>query len=728
MTSAEQELLEEMKPGARVEFRGGGREIGAGFLARQLMRGEGDRPRTLWLFEVTVVGKLDLEAGEVGFPVEFEGCSFDDVPNVEQAELAGLYFVNCRLPGLSASQARFRDGLALNDCQVKGRVELTGAHVSGQLDMKDCLIEGPPDGALKADGLRVDLDFHCTGEFRVTGLTHMIGAHIGGEFVCDGATFRNPGEDSALELGGLVVEEHVFWRKGFTVEGVVGLSGATIAGRLICHGARFLGSEGKALVAIGMTVRQEVEFSEGCEVTGELSLVGCRFGGWVKLTGGEFSNPDGVAINLTRSVTSLNLVLRYKTVVRGELRLAGAVVNGLVGAQGAHLKNEKGVAFNATGLKVRGDLSLSVRKKKWFHAHGQVVLSGAQIGGDLDCTGGRFESDVAEALIARGVHVARDAKLCKPFVAHGHVDLAGAQIDGKLDFTGARLKHDDVAVRCDRVQVGHAVRFDKVRADGCVRMCDARVGSEITFHKARLRGTPSLKLKGTQVRGALRLEFAKPPVGLLDLRQVRAGSFGDSETDWSEGSMLDGFVYGELRDKSMELDKRLKWLRDVHAYVPQVYLQLAATYATAGQHDEATDVLMAKEDVRRRSLDGGVLGRFYRMVWWVLSPTVGYGYRPLRILWWLGGLVLLGGGWIFRVLGHEPGNFAKMRGEVQPDWFDPWLYTIDLLLPVVSLNHSQLWAPLGAAKWFSLAFTLLGWVLAICLVTGLGRLFKRDER
>jgi hypothetical protein len=46
----------------------------------------------------------------------------------------------------------------------------------------------------------------------------------------------------------------------------------------------------------------------------------------------------------------------------------------------------------------------------------------------------------------------------------------------------------------------------------------------------------------------------------------------------------------------------------------------------------------------------------------------------------------------------------------------------------MSLNHSQLWVPLGPAKWFSLAFTVLGWVLAICLVTGVGRLFKRDDR
>ncbi|MFD4639114.1 hypothetical protein ACFWN2_17480 [Lentzea sp. NPDC058436] len=726
MTPAETELLDELDRLGRVEFDGRDREISAEFLGTQLLRGNGSRPRKLTLRDVTVVGELDVEAGEVGFPVEFERCTFDHAPNLEQAAMAGLYFSDCRLPGLRASQVRLQDGLALRGCTINGCVQLTGAHVSGQLDMDDCVIDGPRDGALKADGLRVDLDVYCSGRFAVNGLTHMIGAHFGGQFICDGSTFRNPGGDRALDLSGLTVDEHVFWCNGFTAEGDVFLRGATIAGRLICDGAHFSSPGRTALLAYGITVRQQAEFSTDCVVDGELNLVGGQFGAWLKFTGGRFSNPGGVALNLTRAVTALNLVLREGTNVRGELRLAGARIGGLLGAQGAHLDNEGGVALNCYGLRVSSDLSLSVRGDERFHAHGQVVLSDAHVGGDLDCTGGRFDSDDGEALTARGIDVVRDIKLCKPFVAHGKVDLAGASVEGKIDFTGAELEHSDDAVRCDRVRVGHAVIFDKVRASGRVRMCDARIGSELTFFKASLRGKKALKLRGTQVRGALRLKFAERPAGRIDLRQAQAGSFGDSETDWSAGSMLDGFVYGALREKSMELDKRLRWLRDSHPYVPQVYLQLAATYASAGQHDEATDVLMAKEDARRRTLSG-FFGRLHRSVWWLLSPTVGYGYRPLRILWCLGALTLVGG-FVFHLLRQDAGNFAIARPHLSVGWFDPWLYTVDLLLPIMSLEHSQLWVPLHGARWASLAFTVLGWVLAVCLVTGIGRLFKRDER
>ncbi|RDI18355.1 hypothetical protein [Lentzea flaviverrucosa] len=726
MTPAETELFNAIEQLGRVEFDGAGREIGAAFLSGELLRGVGRRPRKLTVLDVTVVGELDLEAGEVGFPVEFERCTFDSAPNFEQANVAGLYFADCELPGLRASQVRLQDGLALRGCTINGCVQLTGAHVSGQLDMDDCVIDGPRDGALKADGLRVEHDVYWSGRFKVTGLTHMTGAHIGGQFICEGATFRNPGEDATLELSGIVVGEHVFWRKGMSVKGRVNLSGADIAGRLVCSDARFSSSGSAAIVATGLKVGQDLQFSEKCRVKGELALVGCRVGGWMRFTGGEFINPRGVALNLARASTELNLVLRKGTVVLGQLCLAGARVGGTLGAQGGEFLNGSGTAIAAPGLEVHGDLILGVRGDVRFHSQGEVVLSDAQIGGNFDCAGGLFENEDGDALVARGIRVGMDADLTGQFTARGRVDFAGARIDGKLDFTSARLKSEGDAVRCDSVRVGHAAVFDGVFATGCVRMCDARIGSEISFVGAVLKGVPAVKLKGTQVRGALRLRFAERPAGWMDLRRVRAGSLADSEGDWPDGSRLDEFVYGALLDGSMSLPQRLHWLRDGHAYVPQVYLQLSSVYAKSGLHDAATDVLMAKEDAKRRRLEG-FTGRLHRMVWWLLSPTVGYGYRPLRILWCLG-VLTVAGGLIFHWLRQDKRNFAIARPQLDVAWFDPWLYAIDLLLPIMSLEHSQLWVPLHGARWASLAFTVLGWVLAVCLVTGIGRLFKRDER
>lgn len=721
MTPAEMELFAAIERRGRVEFAGEGRVIGAGFLAEQLVLG---RARTLTIRDVAVMGELDLEAARVGFPVTFERCSFDRRLNIEQATLAGLYFTDCRLPGLRASQVRIQDSLALHNCHVNGRVQLTGAHVAGQLNMKDCVIAGQPGGALNADGLRVDQDAYLCGGFRVIGLTRMIGARIGGEFVCDGAVFRNPWASTALDLRSIVVQEHVLWREGFVAEGTVNLGGADIGGQLLCHGARFFNLRGPALFAPGMKVGQQVEFTKGCTADGEVSLVGCEFGGWLDFTGGTFRNPGDMAINLHLASTAMNLMLRGGTVVQGKLCLSNARIGGAVRAQGGLFWNRFDTAIEALGLRVHGELSLGDR----FHAHGQVVLSEAHVGGNLDCTGGWFQNEERDALVARGIQVDRNMALRNGFTASGRVDLAGASVDGKIDFRRGRFESRVEAVRCDRVQVGHAVKFDHARVRGGVRMCDAQIGTEVTFEHAVIAGRPALKLTGTQIRSTLRLAFAEEPDGPLDLRQVTTGSFDDREHDWPDrdDTRLGDFVYGALHDDSVKVPKRLDWLRSHHEYVPQVYLQLASALARAGRQDEATDVLMAKEDVRRRNLNG-FFGSLHRVAWLVLGPTVGYGYRPLRILWWLGALVLVGGP-LFRCLAQDPSNFDPMRKDVQEVWFNPWLYTIDLLLPIMSLDHSQLWVPLHGARWASLAFTVLGWVLAVCLVTGIGRLFKRDER
>lgn len=723
MTPAERELFDEIEKKGRVEFAGAGRKIGAGFLAEQLLREIGRRPRKLALYDVVVVGELDLEAAEVGFPVKFARCSFDHVPNVEQASMAGLYFTDCRLPGLRASQVRIQDGLALQNCHVNGCVQLTGAHVGGQLNMRDCVIFCQARDAVKADGLRVEQDVFF-GRLRVTGLTRMIGVYIGGQFICDGAVFRNPGAGHTLKLNGIVVREHVYWGDGFTVEGEADLSGADIAGRLICNGARFFNLRGLALQASGMSVRQEVEFTDNCTVIGGLGLVGCQIGGWLDFTGGRFRNPGRPAIDLTLASIAMNVVMRGGTVVRGELVLSNAKIGGAFRAQGGHFQNKYDVAIEALGLKVHSDLSLGVRNGERFHAQGQVVLSDAHIGGNLNCTGGRFENKGRDALVARGFKVDRNVLLRREFTAHGRVDLAGASIDGKVDFRDGWFFDRDVeAVRCDRVRVGHAVKFDGATVGGGVRMCSARIGTEVTFDGAALGGETALKLKGTQIRGTLRLNFAEPPEGAVDLRQVTTGSFDDREGDLPRGedTKLDDFVYGALHDTSLEMSKRLKWLKG-RPFLPQVYLQLAATYARAGHHDQATTVLVEKEEARRRAWKG-FPGPLFRMCWWVLKPTVGYGYRPFRVLVWLGLLQVAGGIAFSRVEA-----FDAARNGVKMAWYHSWLYTFDLLVPVVSLHHSELWVPQGATRWWALAFTVLGWALAICLVTGVGRLFKRDER
>jgi hypothetical protein len=75
--------------------------------------------------------------------------------------------------------------------------------------------------------------------------------------------------------------------------------------------------------------------------------------------------------------------------------LYGAEIGGNLSCNGGDFQNpkmekvnESGTALNAIGAKVARSVHLSMQ----FNAKGQVRLYGAQVGGDLDCQSGKFES------------------------------------------------------------------------------------------------------------------------------------------------------------------------------------------------------------------------------------------------------------------------------------------------------------------------------------------------
>ena len=72
------------------------------------------------------------------------------------------------------------------------------------------------------------------------GAVRLLGAHIGGQLDCDGASLRND-SGPALIADGLQVGQGMFLRGGFTAtgagdDGAVRLVGAHIGGQLDCTG------------------------------------------------------------------------------------------------------------------------------------------------------------------------------------------------------------------------------------------------------------------------------------------------------------------------------------------------------------------------------------------------------------------------------------------------------------------------------------------------------------
>jgi hypothetical protein len=54
------------------------------------------------------------------------------------------------------------------------------------------------------------------------------------------------------------------------------------------------------------------------------------------------------------------------------------------------------------------------------------------------------------------------------------------------------------------------------------------------------------------------------------------------------------------------------------------------------------------------------------------------------------------------------------------------IYTLDVILPVVSLHQRDAWIAHGLVQWLALGFTVAGWVLTTAVALSLTGVLKRE--
>jgi hypothetical protein len=69
---------------------------------------------------------------------------------------------------------------------------------------------------------------------------------------------------------------------------------------------------------------------------------------------------------------------------------------------------------------------------------------------------------------------------------------------------------------------------------------------------------------------------------------------------------------------------------------------------------------------------------------------------------------------------------APPPGSSAAPHFNPVIYTLDLLLPVVNLGQKYTFNPGGAGKWFSHARIAAGWLLTTTIAAGVARVLTRN--
>ncbi|MBB4690953.1 hypothetical protein [Paractinoplanes abujensis] len=458
-----------------------------------------------------------------------------------------------------------------------------------------------------------------------------------------------------------------------------------------------------------------------------------------------------VARDLTLTGSVFSGTCRLRDAGAGTLDLAGVQVTPhgyqpLDAAPGDAVPPEY-LAVDARGARIGGDLTAAGLTWK-----GALLLGLARIDGMLVLTGAAGELVHAPSLTARGLYATEglftalnlpaatvDGPLELPraelaelgawgLTVAGSVVLADARVAGTVNLQGAELRagfHASGLV-AGSLQASRAdIRGDCVLAGarfaGLVTMRGTRVGGTVVLRDTELGedGGVSLKADGL-VAFELLLECATPP-GHVDLRHATVEVLADAATAWPARPVLTDFAYRQLR-RDVPVAQRLEVLRRATPSVePQPYEQLALAYRAAGRERQARRVL--REKLRRESRAGGLPGRLWGRV---QDLSIGYGYQPGRAAAIFAVLLLAGTGW-FATAASCAGaaGLCPVKADEHPGW-DPFLYSLDLLVPLIDLGHEKAWDPLGADKVVAVALIVSGWVFASVVVAAAGRALSRS--
>lgn len=382
---------------------------------------------------------------------------------------------------------------------------------------------------------------------------------------------------------------------------------------------------------------------------------------------------------------------------------------------------------------------LSVRRCR---VAGALLATKARISGELLLHGTRFEGEGGWSLFAGGMEVDGAVFCTHGFTGGGGIRLIGARLSGGLFLDGARTgAADGLALTLDHAHVSLVRLTDGFSAAGRLELRGAQIADLLTFDGAQLgdcTGIDCARLHATD----LRFTPATPPAGPVFLGGTQVATLHDDLGSWPGTVHLDGFVYGSLQSAQPpaaapapsaprpaagpapagqrpasgqdSVRRRLDWVRRGAGYAPQPYEQLAAWYRQIGHVDDARRVLLAKQRARRRTLRP--LGRVWSLL---LDGTVGFGYRPWLAGLWLAGLTLLGG------LVFTAGDNKRVRADEGPE-FSPFVYALDLLIPVGGLGQRESWyMDGGTAQILSYVLVATGWLLTTALVAGVTRTLER---
>ena len=756
---SEAELVAEVRAGRVLDCGDGGRRpLDASLLRRccHELRDEVD-PRGIRLRNVAIAGSLDLAGMVVPFGLRFDQCKFDSPVMIEGAQLYELAMTRCdRLPGLLANGVRISRDLDLSGTRVtatqwtnlsnskRAAVWLCEADIGGRLVCDDADILADGQRSIQADRMRIGGTADFRHQFTARGDMRLLGVRINGSLDFTGAHILSPA-GQALDLNDAVIGGSVFLVSDAAgrrpvIMGRIDMSSARISGQFLVRNATLEGpaitpadsgyarsrARGTAVSAPRLSIGAELTLEESCQVIGGIDLSMSELSSVSIGPGCSLRAPDHTVLDLTNAELLAAFTVGERVPVEGTIRLAGARIRGNLCLQGAILTApEDRHLIAAQGVKLDGELQLQDLEA----TDGDLGFRAASIGSVIDASGARLRNPGGYTLNLNQASIRGSVRLVD-FESVGKLVLNRSTIEGRFICARGSLHCPRPSERNSR---GHA-----------------------------------LEAIASTIRGGMDLSW-KTISPSIDLTNTTTSFLADDPAAWPERYIISGFTYDRFERPQegssapvWDHAARRTWLNRQADYDSGPYEHAARVFRQHGYINGARAILIAQRRQARNKITGR-LALPRRALDAAYDFAVAYGYRPGRVLWALAllitlvaGSLLMHGprsamraetptGIVYTIRGPldaassvPPGTSPAARNPLRADacgggqvrCFNPVLYAVDTVVPLISLDQRSTWyadahAPYGTAmQWWLNAAAVLGWLLSSIFVLSLASLAR----
>jgi hypothetical protein len=444
------------------------------------------------------------------------------------------------------------------------------------------------------------------------------------------------------------------------------------------------------------------------------------------------------------------------------------------------------------GAWIAGSLNLDhcTVSRIWLgkcHFEKTLEVRNAQFQGGLHLNGSSIPGVKGDGLICQGSIFFRSG-----VIRDKAFEIRSSTIYGGLEFSGARfLDKQSDAISLDRSKVHGGIFFDEnFEALGKVSLSSVFVGGSLHLSNARIESADEsidclLDLKGSEIAVAFIFQKMLVPVDGVNLEGARIKYLADDFSSWGDDINFGSFYFDFFEGAGLKVSasERSEWLQkqrsisssDQCQFNERPWKNVVDALVRSGLSERAVQVGMDFESFKyfgkNRSLAPHVSRCFERSLKALLGffscVLIGYGYKPWRLLgwfvffWFAGGCLYWCAALDRSILPSSP--LVYLNKELVRDcgdtWvlckslpdshsaFSPFVYSLDVLLPVVDLDQEKNWTMktpgmkekfldeifsnwsfghlLRFMYWFQVIFGWGSGLIFVAIITGL---LKRQEK